>query len=410
MSNRRIVAILTVITLSSVVGCQPAGNTPGSNANTSDDVAPAVTGGATATSATTATTSESGTDKKMNIETSSFGTTSDGDEVTLYTCTNQNGLVLKMIDYGAIVVAVETPDREGKMANITQGFDSLAGYLQRHPYFGATVGRFCNRIAKGKFTLDGEEYTLATNNGPNHLHGGEQGFDKRMWKGEPIQSDTGVGIKFTYTSPDGEEGYPGNLATTVVYTLTNANELKIEFTATTDKATPVNLTNHNYWNLAGAGVGTIKDHELSLTADKALAVDDSLIPTGEMLDVADTPLDFRESHKIGDKLADTGLDPVGYDHCYALRSQDGSLALAAKVKDPNSGRVMEIHTTQPGIQLYSGNFLDGTDACGGFNMHQAFCLETQHYPDSPNQGSFPSSILRPGETFSQTTVHKFSVE
>lgn len=406
MSNLSINTTMAVgfLALSLSIGCQPAGNV--TSDNTSDDTTTAET----AALETTGTTSESGTDANMKIETSSFGKTPDGDDVTLYTCTNTNGLVLKMIDYGAIVVSVETPDRDGKLANITQGFDSLAGYIERHPYFGATVGRFCNRIAKGKFTLDGKEYTLATNNEPNHLHGGEKGFDKCMWKGEPVQSDSGVGIKFTYTSPDGEEGYPGNLATTVVYTLTNTDELKIEFSATTDKDTPVNLTNHNYWNLAGAGVGTIKDHELMLAADKALAVDDTLIPTGEMLDVADTPLDFRESHKIGDKLEETGLDPVGYDHCYALRSQDGSLALAARVKDPSSGRVMEIHTTQPGIQLYSGNFLDGTEATGNFNMHQAFCLETQHYPDSPNQASFPTSILKPGETFSQTTVHKFSVE
>ena len=355
-------------------------------------------------------TSESGTNNKMNIETTAFGSTDDGQSVTLYTCTNANGLVLKMIDYGAIVVSLETPDRDGNLANINQGFASIDGYLKRHPYFGATVGRYCNRIALGKFTLDGEQYTLATNNAPNHLHGGDKGFDKRLWTGESIQSADGVGVKFTYTSPDGEEGYPGNLSATAVYTLTNANELKVEFTATTDKPTPVNLTNHNYWNLAGVGVGTIKDHELMIAADQSLAVDDGLIPTGELVDVANTPLDFRESHKIGDRLGETGLDPIGYDHCYALRSQDGSLALAARVKDLSSGRVMEIHTTQPGMQFYTGNFLTGSEDEGGFQQHQAFCLETQHYPDSPNQPSFPSTILRPGETFSQTTVHKFSVE
>jgi aldose 1-epimerase len=347
---------------------------------------------------------------KMNIATTSFGATAEGKPVTLFTCTNANGLVLKMIDYGAIVVSLQTPDRDGKLANITQGFDSIDGYLKRHPYFGATVGRYCNRIANGKFTLDGQEYTLATNDGANHLHGGLQGFDKCLWKAEPVPTDESVGVRFTYTSPDGEEGYPGNLATTVEYTLTNDNELKIEFSATTDKATPVNLTNHTYWNLAGAGVGTIKDHELMIAADQALAVDAGLIPTGEMVDVAGTPLDFRQPHKIGDHLLETGLDPVGYDHCFALRSQDGSLALAARVKDTSSGRVMEIRTTQPGIQLYSGNFLDGSADAGGFQQYQAFCLETQHYPDSPNQPSFPSTILQPGETYSQTTVHKFLTE
>jgi len=356
------------------------------------------------------TNSEPGNSTTMSIETSSFGANEDGEPIQLFTCTNANGLVLKMIDYGAIIVSVETPDRDGTMANITQGFDSVEGYLQRHPYFGATVGRFCNRIALGKFGLDGQEYRLATNNGPNHLHGGLKGFDKRVWKGEEVESDDGVGIRFAYTSPDGEEGYPGNLSVTVVYTLTNNDELTVEFSATTDKATPINLTNHTYWNLAGAGIGTVENHELMIAADKALAVDDGLIPTGEFVDVANTPLDFREPHKIGARLRETGLETFGYDHCYALRSQDSSMSLAARVKDPSSGRVLEVHTTQPGIQLYTGNFLDGSAASGGFQQHQAFCLETQHYPDSPNQLKFPSVILRPGETFSETTVHKFSAE
>ena len=229
----------------------------------------------------------------MNIATSSFGTTENGKPVTLFTCTNANGLVLKMIDYGAIVVSLQTPDRDGQLANITQGFDTIDGYLKRHPYFGATVGRYCNRIAQGKFTLDGQQYLLATNDGANHLHGGLKGFDKCLWKGEPVQTDNSVGIRFRYTSPDGEEGYPGNLAATVQYTLTNDNELKIEYSATTDKPTPVNLTNHCYWNLAGAGMGTIRDHELMIAANQALAVDAGLIPTGELVDVAGTPLDFR---------------------------------------------------------------------------------------------------------------------
>ena len=312
------------------------------------------------------TTTDAGKQTAMSFETSDFGQTTDGQPVTMYTCKNANGLVLKMIDYGAIVVSLELPDRDGKLVNVNQGFATLDGYLPRHPYFGATVGRYCNRIAIGKFTLDGQEFTLATNNAPNHLHGGEKGFDKAMWTATEVANEEGVGVKFTYTSADGEEGYPGNLSTTVVYTLTNNNELKIEFTATTDKATPVNLTNHSYWNLAGAGSGTIKEHELTIHADKYLAVDSGLIPTGELVDVADTPLDFRTARTIGERIMETGLDPLGYDHCYALRSQDGSLSLAARVKDPSSGRVMEIYTTQPGIQLYSGNFLDGSESAGGF--------------------------------------------
>ncbi len=244
------------------------------------------------------TTADTGKQTAMSVETSNFGQTTDGHPVTLYTCTNARGLILKMIDYGAIVVSLEVPDRAGKLANVNQGFTSLDGYLQRHPYFGATVGRYGNRIAKGKFTLDGQEYTLATNDGPHHLHGGEKGFDTAMWKAEKVVRDNGVGVKFTYTSVDGEEGYPGNLTATVVYTLTNDNELRIDYTATTDKATPVNLTNHNYWNLAGAGSGKITQHELTVNADKYLAVDSGLIPTGELADVAGTPLDFRTVRKI----------------------------------------------------------------------------------------------------------------
>lgn len=352
------------------------------------------------------------TEKKpeMSIAKTSFGETEDGQEIDLYTCTNANGLVVKLTNYGAIVVSVETPDRDGKLANITLGFDKLEGYLQRHPYFGATVGRYCNRIAKGKFTLDGQEYTLATNNDANHLHGGEVGFDKQVWTAEEVKTDDGVGIKFSRRSVDGEEGYPGNLDVTATYTLTNSNELHMEFTAKTDKATPCNLTNHNYWNLAGAGLDTNENHELQLEADKYLPVDDGLIPTGELADVKGTPLDFSSPHKIGERLKEIDADPVGYDHCYVLRSQDGSMALAARVKEPSSGRVMEIYTTQPGIQLYSGNFLDGSESGGGYKQYGAFCLETQHYPDSPNQPSFPTTILKPGEEYKQTTVHKFSVE
>lgn len=347
--------------------------------------------------------------RKMTIKKSEYGEV-DGVEIEQYTCTNANGLKMSLITYGAIMTSIETPDRDGKLANITLGFENLAGYQQRHPYFGSTVGRFCNRIAKGKFSLGGKEYTLATNNAPNHLHGGDAGFDKRIWDAKRIKSDGEVGVEFTYVSKDGEEGYPGNLTTRVAYTLTNDNELKIVFTATTDAPTPLNLTNHNYWNLGGAGTGTIKDHELMLAADQYLPVDDTLIPTGAMASVTDTPLDFTTSKKIGEDLAKVGGDPVGYDHCYVLRGQAGKLTLAARVKDADSGRVMEIHTTQPGIQFYTGNFLAGGESDAGNKQHEAFCLETQHYPDSPNQPKFPTSILKPGETFQQTTVHKFSTE
>lgn len=348
--------------------------------------------------------------KKMTIDESPFGKTADGVAVEKFTCTNANGLKLTMITYGAIVVSLETPDREGKLANINLGFDSIGPYLERHPYFGSTVGRYCNRIAKGKFTLDGKEYTLATNNDPNHLHGGDRGYDRVVWQGEPVKTDDAVGVRFRYTSKNGEEGYPGNLKVEALYTLTNKNELAIEFKATTDKATPVNLTNHNYWNLAGAGSGKIYGQELMLSSDKYLAVDDTLIPTGKLLDVAGTPFDFRKPKALGKDLKKIDADPVGYDHCYVLRGQDGKLAHAATVYDPKSGRMMEIHTTQPGIQLYSGNFLDGSAAGGGNKQHEAFCLETQHYPDSPNQPSFPSTILKPGETYHQKTVHKFSAK
>jgi len=346
----------------------------------------------------------------MSIEKSAFGKTKDGKAVEMYTCTNSNGLALKIITYGAIVVSLETPDRNGKMANINLGFDSIEPYLERHPYFGSTVGRYCNRIAQGKFSLDGKSYKLATNNDPNHLHGGEYGFDRRLWSAKPVKTDGGVGVQFNYVSEDGEEGYPGELSAQVTYTLTDKNELAMEFQATTNKATPVNLTNHNYWNLGGAGSGKIYDHELTLTSDHYLAVDDTLIPTGKMIDVAKTPFDFRKAKPLGQDLKKIVADPVGYDHCYVLRGQGGKMALAAKVKDPASGRVMEIRTTQPGIQLYTGNFLDGSEGNGNNPQHTAFCLETQHYPDSPNQSAFPSTILKPGETYRQKTVHKFWAE
>lgn len=346
----------------------------------------------------------------MTVTEAPFGKTPAGKAVSLYTLKNANGMRVQLTNYGAIVVRVDVPDRAGKMANVNLGFDSLDGYLRGHPFFGATVGRYCNRIAQGRFTLDGREYTLATNNGPNHLHGGEVGFDKVVWTAEKIENPGQVGIKFTHRSPDGDEGYPGNLDVIATYALNDANELSVEFTAVTDQATPVNLTNHCYWNLGGAGTGKILDHELTIHAQQYLPVDETLIPTGEVANVAGTPLDFRQPQAMGKRLSEVGADPVGYDHCYVLPAKDGQLLRAARVRDPQSGRVMEVLTTQPGMQFYTGNFLSGSEADGGFGQHAGFCLETQHYPDAPNKPEFPSTILRPGETFQQRTVHRFSVE
>ncbi|RCS46298.1 galactose mutarotase [Bremerella cremea] len=346
----------------------------------------------------------------MSVTASEFGHLPDGTTIVKYTVDNGNGIKMELINYGAIMTSLTTPDKNGEATNINVGFDNLEGYLAGPPYFGATVGRYANRIAKGKFTLDGKEYTLATNNGPNSLHGGEKGFDKVVWNSKKIETPEAVGVQFDYTAKDGEEGYPGNLTVTVKYTLTPSNELVMDYTATTDAKTVLNLTNHNYWNLAGAQSGKNYDHKLKLEADKYLPVDETLIPTGDLATVKGTPMDFTSFKAIGKDIQATGGDPVGYDHCYVLNDQSGELALAATVKEPTSGRVMEVWTTQPGIQFYSGNFLDGTDANAGLKQHEAFCLETQHYPDTPNQEGFPTTTLEPGETFHEVTVHKFSVE
>ncbi|GAA4428477.1 aldose epimerase family protein [Bremerella cremea] len=346
----------------------------------------------------------------MNVTASEFGQLPDGTVIAKYTVENGNGLVMELINYGATMISLSAPDKDGKSANINVGFDNLESYLAGPPYFGATVGRYANRIAKGKFSLDGKEYTLATNNGPNTLHGGLKGFDKVVWAAKKIETEEAVGVQFDYTSKDGEEGYPGNLKVTVKYMLTPANELVMDYTATTDATTVLNLTNHNYWNLAGAKNGKNYDHVLKLEADKYLPVDENLIPTGDLASVKGTPMDFTSFKAIGKDIQKTGGDPVGFDHCFVLSDQTDKLALAATVKEPTSGRVMEVWTTQPGIQFYSGNFLDGSDANGGLNQHEAFCLETQHFPDTPNQPSFPSATLKPGETFHEVTVHKFSVE
>lgn len=342
----------------------------------------------------------------MTIEKKPFGKTTDGKQVTLYTLSNNQGNTVELIDYGAIVVSINVPDRSGKKTNVTAGFSSIDGYLERHPYFGATVGRFCNRIAMGKFSLEGKSYSLAVNNGPNHLHGGEVGFDKRMWQVAEVKSDNSVGLKFTYVSPDGEEGYPGTLTTIAEYRWDNNNCLTLDLQATTDKPTVLNLTNHAYFNLGGAGSGTIHQHELTLACDQYLPVDESMIPKGVLAPVAGTPLDFTTAHKIGERIAQL-KETNGYDHCFVVKGKAGELRDAAKVVDPASGRTLSIKTTQPGIQLYTGNFLDGKPGNAGFKTHEAFCLETQHYPDSPNQPSFPSTVLRPGEKFHQVTTFTF---
>jgi len=343
----------------------------------------------------------------MSIKKQAFGKTEDGKNVDLYTLTNSTGLNAKIMTYGGIVTSLQVPDRNGNFADIVLGCDSLDEYIKRSPYFGALIGRFGNRIAKGKFTLDGVEYTLATNNGPNHLHGGIKGFDKVVWNAKQMQTDQGPALKLTYRSRDGEEGYPGNLSCTVIYTLTNNNELKISYEAKTDKATVINLTHHSYFNLGGHNSGDILGHELIINADRFTPVDKDLIPTGEIKPVKGTPWDFTKPMAIGSRIKQV---EGGYDHNYVLNSSDGSLALAASVYEPKSGRVIEIFTTEPGIQFYTGNFLDGSVKGKGavYNKHNGFCLETQHFPDSPNRPNFPSVVLKPGEKYTQLTVHRFS--
>ena len=348
----------------------------------------------------------------MKIESKSFGQMPDSTDVKIHTLTNRKGMVAKITEYGAILTEVWVPDRAGQLTNVVLGFDNLGQYLKGHPFFGATTGRVANRIAKGQFTLDGKAYTLAVNNGPNHLHGGLKGFDKKLWKSRALPAtDKSVAVEFTYTSPDGEEGYPGTLAVKVTYTLTDDNELRIDYEATTDKATIVNLTNHSYFNLAGSGA--ILDHVLHINADRYTATDAGLIPTGELAPVKGTGLDFTQPRRIGDRIGDYKSLAKGYDHNFVLNHDGGKFGLVARVEEPKSGRVMEVSTTEPGVQLYTANHLDGkTTGVGGvkYGQHQAFCLETQHFPDSINNPSFPTVVLRPGQIFKSTTVHTFSAK
>src|SRR6188474_1040193 len=336
----------------------------------------------------------------------------DGAKITQYTLTNPSGMIVKILNYGGTVTDIIVPDKDGKMGDVVLGYDSLAGYLQKgNPFFGCLVGRYANRIANAKFTLDGKEYKLAANDHGNTLHGGLKGFDKRVWKASDINTDSISSIKFTYDSKDMEEGYPGNLHTEVVYTLTKNNELKIEYTATTDKATPVNLTNHCYFNLSAGTDSTILDHELMLRATRFTPVNDLLIPTGRIDSVKGNAMDFTAAKKIGKDIAQVA---GGYDHNWVFQKPENRFDLVASLYHPPSGRYMEVRTTEPGIQFYSGNFLDGTlkNTRGGakYVKHAGLCLETQHFPDSPNQPSFPNTILKPGETYQQITVYKFSTK
>jgi aldose 1-epimerase len=347
-----------------------------------------------------------------NMRKTAFGQL-DGEPIALYTLSNANGLVAKATPYGALLTELHVPDRNGDFSDIVLGFDTLAPYLKEHPYFGVTIGRVANRIAKGRFTLAGKKYSLATNDGPNHHHGGDRGFDKRTWETIDASRDGEAALKFAYLSRDGEEGYPGNVSAAVTYRLTDRNELKIEFEATTDQPTPINLTHHSYFNLAGAGNGTILGHELQLIADHYTPVDETNIPTGEIASVKGTAMDFTQPVGIGTRIGSVPGNPGGYDHNYCLNNQSGAIERAARVRDPGTGRVMEIFTTQPGIQLYTGNGIDGslTGKHGKvYGKHAGFCLETQHYPDAIHHAGFPSIVLNPGQTYTHTTVHRFSTD
>lgn len=353
---------------------------------------------------------------ELRIMKATYGTVPGVGHADVFSLTNAHGMEAQITTYGGIVTALRVPDASGKLTDVVLGYPGIEGYLDNNPYFGCLVGRFGNRIAKGKFTLDGKDYELAVNNGPNHLHGGVKGFNKVIWKATPVRRDDAIGLKLTYVSPDREEGYPGELTTTVHYWLTNANELEIVYEAETTRATPVNLTHHGYFNLDGQGEGDILDHLMMINAARYTPVDDTLIPTGELAPVAGTPLDFTQPVPIGERINaehEQLKRGSGYDHNYVLNSQDGSLALAARVVAPESGRVMEVYTTEPGVQFYSGNFLDGTITGKQGKVYQkrfGFCLETQHYPDSPNQPDFPSCILKPGEKYYQKTVYRFTTE
>jgi len=350
----------------------------------------------------------------MGIEKRDFGQSVEGRPVHLYTLANAGGMEVKITNYGATLVSLVVPDRDGKPADVVLGYDRLEDYIAGKYYFGCIAGRYANRIAGGKFTLNGAQYRLTINDGDNHLHGGRRGFDKMVWQARELENNAGIGLRIAYLSPDGEEGYPGNLACTVIYTLGAANELKIDYHATTDKPSIVNLTNHAYFNLAGAGSGQILNHELMICADRFTPVDSCLIPTGELRSVKGTPFDFTRPTTIGARINHDDEQLVfgkGYDHNWVLNRDVAGPCPAAGVYERLSGRRLEVYTTQPGLQFYSGNFLDnriGAKAGQTYHHRSGFCLETQHFPDSPNQPDFPSTVLDPGSKYEHTTIYKFT--
>jgi aldose 1-epimerase len=366
-------------------------------------------------SSTVEEASEAEAPSQKEVTVQEFGKSPDGQAVQVYTLTNAQGVEARITNYGGTVVSLKTPDRNGNFADVVLGHDSVEGY-QASPYFGALIGRYGNRIGNAQFTLNGETYQLAKNNGPNALHGGIKGFDKAIWKAEPMNGEQGPGLSLSYVSADGEEGYPGALTVKVVYTLTNDNALRIDYEATTDKPTVVNLTNHTYFNFKDVGASDILSHEMMLNADRYTPVDKTLIPTGELASVEGTPFDFREPTAIGARIDGDHEQlqfGLGYDHNFVINRSAEGLGLAATVVEPTTGRRMEVLTTEPGVQFYTGNFLNGTVTGKGGTVYQkraGFCLETQHYPDSPNQESFPSTVLEPGQTYSTTTVYRFSTQ
>lgn len=354
------------------------------------------------------------TEAKTNIKKQPFGKTPEGSAADLYTLTNNKGMQAAITNFGGIVVQLRVPDRKGNLADVVLGYDDLDGYIHDKAYLGALIGRYGNRIAQGKFTLGGKAYTLARNNGENTLHGGLKGFNQALWRAKELPSKNGPALQLEYLSKDGEEGFPGNLSVKVIYTLTDDNELKIEYSATTDKETVVNLTNHSYFNLAGAGNGDILQHQVMLRADKFTPVSESLIPTGELRGVQGTPMDFRTPTAVGARIEQDDQQLKygrGYDHNWVLESGGSKTpTLAATVFEPGTGRVLEVWTTEPGVQFYTGNFLDGAKGKSGkvYQRRYALCLETQHFPDSPNQPTFPSTVLKPGQRYHTVTIYKFS--
>lgn len=348
-----------------------------------------------------------------SVESTVWGKTAAGEEVRLFTLRNANGMEARITNYGGIIVSLKVPDKSGQLADVVLGFDTLEPYLGKHPHFGALTGRYANRIGGAKFLLDGQEVKVTANSGKNHIHGGNVAFDKKVWAAKELREGTSVGIELTHTSPDGDEGFPGNLKCSVTYKLIQDNALELHYAATTDKTTVVNLTNHSYFNLAGEGSGDILGHQLTIPTEQFTPTDDDLITTGEIASIKGTALDFSTPHLLGERIgADYKplIQGIGYDHNYVLPGS--GMKLAAVAKDPASGRVMTVRTTEPGVQLYSGNHLKGTVGKGGhvYKTRHGFCLETQHYPDSPNQPAFPSTTLRPGETYQSTTIYQFSAE